>query len=95
MRINPFRHALVVAALSMASGMPALGQRTQIAVRPGSGLILTRDRGYRHKPRELDPVARAKHAAKMRRRYARWFNGICFNPCISARETVRILGGIK
>lgn len=95
MRINPFRHALVVAALSMAAGMPALGQRTQIAVRPGSGLILTRDRGYRHKPRELDPVARAKHAAKMRRRYARWFNGICFNPCISARETVRILGGIK
>jgi hypothetical protein len=95
MRTNSLRNAAVAALMSVAAGMPALGQQTQIAVRPGSGLILTRDRGYRHKPRELDPVARAKHAAKMRRRYARWFNGVCFNPCISARETARILGGIE
>lgn len=70
----------------------SLGQQTQTAVRPGSGAIHTRDRGYRHKPRELEPLARAKHAAKMRRRYERWARGECFNPCVSVERYRRLKG---
>lgn len=72
--------------MAFAAGMPALGQQTQIAVRPGSGVVRTRDRGYRHTPRVLDEAARAKHAAKMQRRYLRWAWGEKFNPCISVER---------
>lgn len=78
--------------LAFAAGLPALGQQTQIAVRPGSGVVLTRDRGYRHKPRVLDEAARARHAAKMQRRYVRWRDGLSMNPCVSREQFHRLIG---
>lgn len=90
------RSALNRAAASMimafAAGLPALGQQTQIAVRPGSGVVRTRDRGYRHTPRVLDEAARAKYASKMQRRYNRWADGLIENPCVSSAQCRRLLG---
>ena len=65
-------------------------QQTQIAVRPGSGVVRTRERGYRHTPRVLDEAARAKHAAKMQRRYNRWADGLIENPCVSREQFSRL-----
>lgn len=89
---SSFNHAIAAALLAMTASMPPLGQQTQIAVRPGSGVVRTRDRGHRHKPRVLDEVARAKHASKMQRRYNRWADGLIDNPCVSSAQCRRLLG---
>lgn len=92
MRTNSFRMLAAAGLMAFAVGLPALGQQTQIAVRPGSGVVRTRDRGYRHKPRVLDEAARARHAAKMRRRYQRWVEGLSMNPCVSREQFSRLIG---
>lgn len=89
---NRLTRAAVLAMLFQA--MPPLGQQTQIAVRPGSGVVKTRDRGYRHTPRLLNEAARSKHAAKMKRRYVRWDRGLRCNPCVT-HEQVQCLTGWK
>lgn len=84
--------------LAMAAGMPPLGQQTRITERPGSGVVRERDKPHgfwgnkrKHKPRVLTPEARAKHEAKMRRRYERWAAGVANNGCLSLEQRVAIL----
>lgn len=85
--------------LAAAAGLPPLGQQTQLNTRPGSGVVRERDKPHglwgnkrKHKPRTLTPEARAKHEAKMQRRYERWVAGIAENPCISAERKAMLLG---
>lgn len=88
--LNIAKQIAAAGLIAAAAGMPPLGQQTQIETRPGSGVVRERDkpRGfwgnkYKHVPRVLTPEQRAKHEAKMRRRFERWANGIINNPCLS------------
>ncbi len=81
---------LAVAALAMPEG---LGQQLRTSLRPGSGGVAKRDRPtgfwgdpHLHVPRVLTPEQRAKHAAKLMRRYKRWDEGLLLNPCVSAAQ---------
>jgi hypothetical protein len=91
--------ALVIAALSMSAGLPRLGQQTEIVARPGSGVVRERDKPHgfwgnkrKHMPRVLTDAQRAKHTAKMRRRYERWARGIIKNPCLRLSRAIKLLG---
>lgn len=79
-------HMVAAALLALASSMPPLGQQTQIATRPGSGVVRKRERNFRHVPRQRTPEQIAKHKAKLHRRFERWIDGLAFNPCVSAAQ---------
>lgn len=81
--------AVAAALMALTSAMPPLGHQTHIAVRPGSGVVKTRNRGSRHTPRVRSEAARLKHAAKMRRRYYRWACGLLGNRCIDLATSHR------
>lgn len=79
------------AMLAAILGMPAgLGQQTEIATKPGSGVV--RVAGRRPPRPKRTPEQIAKHAAKLRRRYARWASGLAWNPCLSREQFRKLLG---
>lgn len=87
---HPIRRAAAAATLAVATGLPSLGQQTEIATKPGSGVVRM---ASRRPPRpKRTPEQIAKHAAKLRRRYARWASGLARNPCLSREQFRKLLG---
>lgn len=74
--------------IALSALPPLFNRHLPPAVQSGHGVTRVRDR--RHKPRVLDEAARAKHAAKMRRRYDRWVDGLIDNPCVSREQFSRL-----
>lgn len=98
--MNIAKQIAAAGLIAAASALPPLGQQTKIVERPGSGVVRERDKPHgfwgnkrKHKPRVLTDAQRAKHTAKMLRRYERWLSGIVNNPCIDRAVKFKYIYG--